>query len=220
MITTTLPRKNRKPNKVFQKMFCTVKVSSRLIDFRALKVINDLDNAWTQPNIKALFVQKGFWCVSLLILLWRLKTLKKRELRRLRDKMIHSSVNKNSNIFWCTSTDKEANIAYDKLINANILILVYIMASKISSKDLELDDLRLLLHKRGSYLDQLVRLFCEKNATRNASLKTPLIDCIIVVALQKSEEVYSPFVKMKYPPDYDDLPFGFEMFCSKNTLQY
>ena len=109
--------------------------------------------------------------------------------------------------------DKEANIAYDKLINANILILVYIMASKISSKDLELDDLRLLLHKRGSYLDQLVRLFCEKNATRNASLKTPLIDCIIVVALQKSEEVYSPFVKMKYPPDYDDLPFGFEMFC-------
>ena len=98
------------------------------------------------------------------------------------------------------------------MINANILILV--MASKsLRSKELELDDLRLLLHKRGSYLDQLVRLFCEKNATRNASLKTPLIDCIIVVALQKSEDIYSPFVKMKYPPDYNDLPFGFEMFC-------
>ena len=88
------------------------------------------------------------------------------------------------------------------------------MASKsLHSKALELDDLRLLLHKRGSYLDQLLRLFCEKNASTSRIPRIPLIDCIIVVALQKSDDVYSPFIKMKYPPNYDDLPFGFEMFC-------
>ena len=74
-------------------------------------------------------------------------------------------------------------------------------SKKGETKSLDLDDLRLYLHRRGSYLDQLVRLFCEKNAsTQYGHKKVPLVDCIVVIALQKSGETYTPFVKMKYPP--------------------
>ncbi len=70
-----------------------------------------------------------------------------------------------------------------------------------------LDDVRFLLYKRGCYVDQLVRLFCDykgygMNSATAKQPPEPLFDCLIVVGLQNDEEnggVYKPFIKMQYP---------------------
>lgn len=78
-------------------------------------------------------------------------------------------------------------------------------AANVTKAENDWDDVRLNLYKRGCYIDQLVKLYsCEQKSRKaKATTRILLFDCLIVVGLQNdnSNEVYRPFIKMKYPEE-------------------
>ena len=64
-----------------------------------------------------------------------------------------------------------------------------------------LDDGRLLLHRRGLYIDQLFKLCSHAVHGRAGQTPRPLLDCLIVVGLKIEHGVCKPYLKLKYPPE-------------------
>ena len=76
-----------------------------------------------------------------------------------------------------------------------------------NKKNCDLDNLRFFLYRRGCYLDELVRFYCEK---RNKAIEnlSPLFDCLVIVQLQSdasSNGLNKPFIIKKYPPKVNSM---------------